>query len=33
MFSLELVNTIILCINTSAIIGISIMARNKCKAK
>ena len=31
--SLELVNTIILCINTSAIIAMSIMAHHKCKTK
>ena len=31
--SLEIINTIILCINTSAIIAMSIMAHSKCKAK
>jgi hypothetical protein len=31
--SLEVINTIILCINTSAIIAMSIMAHNKCSSK
>ena len=31
--SLEMINTIILCVNTSAIIGMSIMAHHKCKNK
>lgn len=31
--SLEIINTMILAINTSAIIAMSIMAHHKCKTK